>query len=64
MTKLKLRTFVDDNVFRLEERFNEWTDKTNVDVSVSYIVKDVETGNWILSVFYSPFRTFERGRDF
>jgi len=64
MTRLKLRTFVDDNIFRLEEKFNEWTDKTNVDVSTSYIVKDIETGNWILSVFYSSFRTFERGRDF
>ena len=64
MTKLKLKTFVSENIFKLEEWFNEWTDKTNVDVSVSYVVKDVETGNWILSVFYSSFRTFERGRDF
>ena len=53
MTKLKLRTFVDDNIFRLEEKFNEWTDNSDVDISVSYIVKDIETGNWILSVFYS-----------
>jgi len=64
MTKLKLRTFVDDNIFRLEERFNKWTDNSNVDISTSYIVKDPETGNFILSVFYSSFRTFERGRDF
>jgi len=60
MTKLKLRTFVDDNIFRLEERFNKWTDNSNVDISTSYIVKDPETGNFILSVFYSSFRTFER----
>ena len=64
MVRLQLRTFVDDDVFRLEKRFNEWTDKTNVEVSNVYIVKDVETGNFILSVFYSSFRTFERGRDF
>ena len=61
MTKLKLGLFVDDDIFRLERKFNDWTDKTNVDVEVSYIVKDVETGNWILSVFYSPFETFKKG---
>jgi len=61
MTKLKLGLFVDDDIFRLEKKFNDWTDKTNVDVEVSYIVKDVETGNWILSVFYSPFETFKKG---
>jgi len=60
MTKLKLGLFVDDDIFRLEKKFNDWTDKTNVDVEVSYIVKDVETGNWILSVFYSPFETFKK----
>ena len=74
MTRLKLRTFVDDNIFRLEEKFNKWTDNSDVDISVSYIVKDIETGNWILSVFYSipkgdfvskrAKETFERGRDF
>ena len=61
MTKLKLGLFVDDDIFRLERKFNDWTDKTNVDVEVSYILKDPETGNFILSVFYSPFETFKKG---
>jgi len=61
MTKLKVKMFVSENIFKLEEWFNEWTDNADVDVSVSYIVKDVETGNWILSVFYSPFETFKKG---
>ena len=61
MTKLKLGLFVDDDIFRLEKKFNDWTDKTNVDVEVSYILKDPETGNFILSVFYSPFETFKKG---
>ena len=60
MTRLKLRTFVDDNIFRLEEKFNKWSDNADVDISVSYILKDPETGNFILSVFYSSFRTFEK----
>ena len=59
MAKLKVKVFVSENIFKLEEWFNEWTDNSNVDVSVSYILKDPETGNFILSVFYSPFETLK-----
>ena len=47
---MKLKMFLSQSAGMLETKFNEWN--KDYTILTSYILKDPETGLWVLSIFY------------